>query len=119
MQYYRIAVKVENVITIRIVQLNMDASLLKITTFVRVWGEIMLYQSYIFLHTIPDKVFCDFTSDDKIYLTYPYPTRGIDKKTNNNTCQWRSRNYVVKTLGVDVIGMSHTTWTFNMADVNV
>ena len=31
----------------------------------------------------------------------------------------RPRNSVVKTLGVDVIATSHTTSTFNMADVNV
>ena len=31
----------------------------------------------------------------------------------------RSRDSVVKTLGVDVIAISHMTSTFNMADVNV
>ena len=58
MQYYRIAVKVENVITIRIVQLNMDASLLKITTFVRVWGEIMLYQTINIVYMVKCIVKC-------------------------------------------------------------
>ena len=31
----------------------------------------------------------------------------------------RSRNFVVKALVVDVIATSHTTSTFNMADVNI
>ena len=29
---------------------------------------------------ILDKVFCDFTVANESYLTYPYPTHGIDKK---------------------------------------
>ena len=38
---------------------------------------------------IQDSVSAIFTSADKSYITYPYPTCGIDKKTNNNMyCQY-------------------------------
>ena len=64
-----------------------------------------------------------FTSADKSYLTYPYPTHGIDKTNNNTCCQYigciGDHVTVIKMLGVDVIAMSHTTSTFNMADINV
>ena len=38
----------------------------------------------------PDKVFRDLTSADKSYLTYPYPTRGMDKN--------RKTTYAANTL---------------------
>ena len=66
-----------------------------------------------------------FPSADKSYLTYPYPTRGIDKKLtitcviNTLVVYRRSCNSVIKTLGIDVTETSYTTSTFNMADINV
>ena len=51
-----------------------------------------------------------FTSADKSYLTYPYPTRFVDKIRIST----RVVNTRVKTVA-DVI----TTSIFNMADVNV
>ena len=66
-----------------------------------------------------------FTSADKSDLTYPYPTRDIDKKTNNNICcqlihlLYRGSDSVIKMLGVDVIATSDTTSAFYMADINV
>ena len=65
-----------------------------------------------------------FTNANKSYLTYPYPTRGIDKIENQHVLliHWlyrKSCNSVVKTFGDDVIATSHTTSNFNMADVNV
>ena len=65
-----------------------------------------------------------FTSADKSYLTYPYPTRGMDKKQittrDVNTLLYRRSRYsVVKALGFHVIATSHTTSTFNIVDVNV
>ena len=67
---------------------------------------------------------CLKTVKDTYNLTYPYPTRGIDKnrittRVVNILFYRRSRNSVVKTLGVDIIVTSYMTSTFNMADVKV
>ena len=63
-----------------------------------------------------------FTCDEKSYLTYPYPTRGVDKKRITTRVVQHigciGSNSVFKMLGV-VIVTSHTTSTFNMADINV
>ena len=81
-----------------------------------------LDEAYNFVHTRHD-FSATFTSADKSHLKYPYLTCGIDKKEKQHvlSIHWlyrRSRNSVVKTLGVDVIVTSHMTSTFNMVDVN-
>ena len=57
----------------------------------------------------------------KILIILHTLIRGIDKKRItrdvNRLVAWRTRNSDVKTLGVDVIATSHTT--YNMTDVNV
>ena len=58
-----------------------------------------------------------FTSADKSYLPYGYPTHGIDKKRITMCCQYTGciggHVTVVMTLEVDVIATSHTASTFN------
>ena len=60
-----------------------------------------------------------FTSADKFYLTYPYPTGEIDKKRMKNVLSIHRLYTVVKTFGVDIIATSHTMSTFSMAFVKV
>ena len=47
------------------------------------YGEIK--KKSLNFHQIPSLFSAIFTGADKSYLTYPYPTRGIDKK-RTTTC---------------------------------
>ena len=44
---------------------------------------VQIEKSILWDHSASSSVI--FTSADKPYLTYPYPTCGIDKKMNNST----------------------------------
>ena len=60
------------------------------------------------------------TSAVKSYLSYPYPTHGMDEK-QIITCQYIGciGGHVTLLLGVDFIETSHTASIINMTDVGV